>query len=54
MVWLGGSWPYQAALQAQAYYAHELPDLSFLLLMTFTWPLLGCHAAGCLLADLAC
>ena len=43
LLWLGGTWPYQATLQAQAYYAHELPDLSFLVLITFTWPLLGCH-----------
>ena len=39
IMWAGGTWPYQAMLQAQAYYAHELPDLSLFLLLTFTWPL---------------
>ena len=43
LLWLGGTWAYQATLQAQAYYAHELPELSFVLLIMFTWPLLGCH-----------
>jgi hypothetical protein len=45
LLWLGGTWPYQAVLQAQAYYQASLPDLSFLVLMMFTWPLLGCHCA---------
>jgi hypothetical protein len=43
LLWLGGTWPYQSTLQAQAYYATELPDLDFLILITFTWPLLGSH-----------
>ena len=42
-LWLGGTWPYQAILQAQVYYQASIPDLSFLVLMTFTWPLLLCH-----------
>ena len=29
----GGTWPYQATLQAQAYYAQALPELSFLILI---------------------
>ena len=43
LMWLGGTWPYQAILQAQAYYGASLPGLDFFVLMTFTWPLLGCH-----------
>lgn len=28
LLWLGGTWPYQSILQAQAYYEAELPGLS--------------------------
>ena len=48
LLWLGGTWPYQATLQAQAYYESELPDLSSLILITFTWPLLCCHVINVL------
>ena len=34
---------HHALLQAQAYYANDLPDLSSYILITFTWPLLACH-----------
>jgi len=43
LMWLGGTWPYQAILQAQQYYGATLRGLDFFVLMTFTWPLLGCH-----------
>mmetsp|Transcript_31641 Transcript_31641/g.58135 ORF Transcript_31641/g.58135 Transcript_31641/m.58135 type:complete len:432 (-) Transcript_31641:58-1353(-) len=42
-LWLGGNWAYQSILQAQAYYADQMPGLSYFLLLTFSWPLLGCH-----------
>ena len=43
LLWLGGTWPYQAILQAQQYYARSMPGLGFFVLITFTWPLLGAH-----------
>jgi len=43
LLWLGGTWPYQAILQAQQYYARSMPGLGFFVLMTFAWPLLGGH-----------
>ena len=43
LLWLGGTWPYQAVLQAQVYYSAELPDLASAVLLLFTWPLLLCH-----------
>ena len=46
LLWLGGSWPYQALLQAQAFFhASALPNLDFYMLVCFTWPLLFFHGS---------
>ena len=44
LLWLGGTWPYQALLQAQAYYSKTMSnDFGFLNIMAFSWPLFALH-----------